>query len=99
VIGFNAWYQFDRDETGFFYALDLGGTNFRVMRVLLGGKHDRVVKREFKEESIPPHLMTGKSHVSFLTKLLFLIVMISLLGWSISLCIGYILAGIIRFYR
>jgi hexokinase len=65
VIGFNAWYQFDRDETGFFYALDLGGTNFRVMRVLLGGKHDRVVKREFKEESIPPHLMTGKSHELF----------------------------------
>nr|AAO24584.1 At2g19860 [Arabidopsis thaliana]BAE99655.1 hexokinase [Arabidopsis thaliana] len=53
------------DETGFFYALDLGGTNFRVMRVLLGGKHDRVVKREFKEESIPPHLMTGKSHELF----------------------------------
>ncbi|CAH8262788.1 unnamed protein product [Arabidopsis lyrata] len=53
------------DETGFFYALDLGGTNFRVMRVLLGGKQDRVVKREFKEESIPPHLMTGKSHELF----------------------------------
>ncbi|VYS52883.1 unnamed protein product [Arabidopsis thaliana] len=53
------------DETGFFYALDLGGTNFRVMRVLLGGKHDRVVKREFKEESIPPHLMIGKSHELF----------------------------------
>lgn len=70
--------KFDRDETGFFYALDLGGTNFRVMRVLLGGKQDRVVKREFKEESIPPHLMTGKSHVSFLIKLLFLIVMPSL---------------------
>ncbi|AEC06935.1 hexokinase 2 [Arabidopsis thaliana] len=35
------------------------------MRVLLGGKHDRVVKREFKEESIPPHLMTGKSHELF----------------------------------
>ncbi|CAE5990804.1 unnamed protein product [Arabidopsis arenosa] len=53
------------DETGFFYALDLGGTNFRVMRVLLGGKQDRVVKREFKEESIPPNLMTGKSHELF----------------------------------
>lgn len=73
MIGSNASYQYDRDETGFFYALDLGGTNFRVMRVLLGGKQDRVVKREFKEESIPPHLMTGKSHVSFLTKLLCLV--------------------------
>lgn len=58
---------FDRDEQGFFYALDLGGTNFRVMRVLLGGKQDRVVKQEFEEVSIPPPLMTGRSDVSSLT--------------------------------
>lgn len=60
--------NFDRDEKGFFYALDLGGTNFRVMRVLLGGKQDRLVKQEFEEVSIPPHLMTGRSNVSFLTR-------------------------------
>ncbi|CAH8313135.1 unnamed protein product [Eruca vesicaria subsp. sativa] len=53
------------DEHGFFYALDLGGTNFRVMRVLLGGKQDRVVKQEFEEVSIPPHLMTGGSDELF----------------------------------
>ncbi|KFK40349.1 hypothetical protein AALP_AA3G362600 [Arabis alpina] len=52
-------------EKGFFYALDLGGTNFRVMRVLLGGKQDRVVKQEFEEVSIPPHLMTGGSDELF----------------------------------
>ncbi|XP_022728660.1 hexokinase-2-like isoform X2 [Durio zibethinus] len=51
------------DEKGLFYALDLGGTNFRVLRVLLGGKESHVVKQEFEEVSIPPHLMTGFSDV------------------------------------
>ncbi|XP_042481922.1 hexokinase-1-like [Macadamia integrifolia] len=49
------------DEKGLFYALDLGGTNFRVLRVQLGGKEGRVVKQEFTEVSIPPHLMLGTS--------------------------------------
>ncbi|KVH93867.1 hypothetical protein Ccrd_004075 [Cynara cardunculus var. scolymus] len=46
------------DETGIFYALDLGGTNFRVLRVKLGGPEN--VKKEFQEVSIPPNLMIGK---------------------------------------
>nr|XP_043623497.1 hexokinase-2 [Erigeron canadensis] len=46
------------DETGIFYALDLGGTNFRVLRVKLGGGEN--VKKEFEEVSIPPKLMIGK---------------------------------------
>ncbi|KAI3902713.1 hypothetical protein MKW92_010518, partial [Papaver armeniacum] len=45
------------DEHGLFYALDLGGTNFRVLRVQLGGRDGRVVKQEFTEVSIPPELM------------------------------------------
>ncbi|XP_064970018.1 hexokinase-1-like isoform X1 [Musa acuminata AAA Group] len=53
------------DETGLFYALDLGGTNFRVLRVQLGGKEHRVVKKEPKEVSIPPHLMVGGSDELF----------------------------------
>ncbi|KAJ6407096.1 hypothetical protein OIU84_010581 [Salix udensis] len=53
------------DEKGLFYALDLGGTNFRAIRVLLGGKHGGVVKQEFEEVSIPPHLMTGSSDALF----------------------------------
>ncbi|XP_058115398.1 hexokinase-1-like isoform X2 [Magnolia sinica] len=53
------------DENGVFYALDLGGTNFRVIRVQLGGREGRVVKQEFEELSIPPHLMTGSSHELF----------------------------------
>ncbi|KAL0410600.1 UNVERIFIED_CONTAM: Hexokinase-1 [Sesamum latifolium] len=52
------------DEKGLFYALDLGGTNFRVMRVQLGGK-DGIVKQESEEVSIPPHLMVGSSHELF----------------------------------
>ncbi|MBA0810365.1 hypothetical protein Gohar_002368, partial [Gossypium harknessii] len=53
------------DEKGLFYALDLGGTNFRVLRVHLGGKESRVVKQEFEEVSIPAHLMTGSSDELF----------------------------------
>ncbi|XP_077217678.1 hexokinase-1-like [Tasmannia lanceolata] len=53
------------DERGVFYALDLGGTNFRVLRVQLGGKEGRVVKQEFAEVSIPPHLMVGTSNALF----------------------------------
>ncbi|EXC28700.1 hypothetical protein L484_006996 [Morus notabilis] len=53
------------DEKGLYYALDLGGTNFRVLRVQLGGKEGRVDKQEFDEVSIPPHLMTGSSDALF----------------------------------
>ncbi|KAJ3673273.1 hypothetical protein LUZ60_006647 [Juncus effusus] len=53
------------DEKGLFYALDLGGTNFRVLRLQLGGKEGHVVKQESEEVSIPPHLMTGGSHELF----------------------------------
>ncbi|PSS01925.1 Hexokinase-1 like [Actinidia chinensis var. chinensis] len=53
------------DEKGLFYALDLGGTNFRVLRVQLGGKDNRVAKQEFEEVSIPPHLMVGTSDALF----------------------------------
>ncbi|KAJ4836461.1 hexokinase A [Turnera subulata] len=53
------------DEKGLFYALDLGGTNFRVLRVLLGGKEKGVIAQEFDEVSIPPHLMTESSDALF----------------------------------
>ena len=55
-----------RDEEGLYYALDLGGTNFRVLRVHLGGKDKGVIGQEFEEVSIPPNLMTGSSEVSLL---------------------------------
>ncbi|WJX54206.1 hexokinase A [Trifolium repens] len=53
------------DEEGLYYALDLGGTNFRVLRVHLGGKEKGVISREANEVSIPPQLMTGSSEGLF----------------------------------
>lgn len=53
------------NEEGVFYALDLGGTNFRVLRVQLAGKEKRVAKRESKEVSIPPHLLSGSASELF----------------------------------
>ncbi|OAY67667.1 Hexokinase-1 [Ananas comosus] len=52
-------------EKGLFYALDLGGTNFRVLRLQLGGKERHIVKQESREVSIPPHLMVGTSAPRF----------------------------------
>ncbi|WVZ72645.1 hypothetical protein U9M48_021069 [Paspalum notatum var. saurae] len=52
-------------EEGLFYGLDLGGTNFRVLRVQLGGNEKHVVNRESREVSIPPHLMSGSSSELF----------------------------------
>uniref|UniRef100_A0A2C9TZQ4 Phosphotransferase n=1 Tax=Manihot esculenta TaxID=3983 RepID=A0A2C9TZQ4_MANES len=53
------------NEKGLFYALDLGGTNFRVLRVQLGGKEERVVATEFEQVSIPQELMFGTSEELF----------------------------------
>lgn len=53
----------ERNEKGLFYALDLGGTNFRVLRVQLGGKAERVISTEFEQVSIPQKLMSGTSEV------------------------------------
>lgn len=47
-----------------FYALDLGGTNFRVLRVQLGGKDDRVIDVDFDQVAIPHDLMFATSEVS-----------------------------------
>ncbi|XP_062165136.1 hexokinase-2, chloroplastic [Alnus glutinosa] len=53
------------NEKGLFYALDLGGTNFRVLRVQLGGKQERVIATEFDQVSIPQELMFGNSEDLF----------------------------------
>lgn len=53
------------NEKGLFYALDLGGTNFRVLRVQLGGKEERVIATEFDQVSIPKDLMFGTSEQLF----------------------------------
>ncbi|XP_071733492.1 hexokinase-1-like [Rutidosis leptorrhynchoides] len=52
------------DEEGVYYALDLGGTNFRVLRVQLTG-HSGIEYQEFEEVSIPPQLMVGTPEALF----------------------------------
>ncbi|XP_024517345.1 hexokinase-7 [Selaginella moellendorffii] len=53
------------NETGLFYGLDLGGTNFRVLRVQLGGKEKRILKQESKVDSIPSEIMTSTNEELF----------------------------------
>lgn len=53
------------NEKGLFYALDLGGTNFRVLRVQLGGIDQRVIATEAQQVSIPQDLMFGTSEELF----------------------------------
>lgn len=47
------------NENGHFYALDLGGTNFRVLRVYFGGKGSPLAKEDYQEVTIPQELMLG----------------------------------------
>lgn len=48
-------------EKGTYYALDLGGTNFRVLRVHLHGQQSSVLEHEVERQPIPQHLMTSTS--------------------------------------
>ncbi|GLT82145.1 hypothetical protein SLE2022_005550 [Rubroshorea leprosula] len=52
-------------EKGTYYALDLGGTNFRVLRVQLGGENSSIVDQDVQRQCIPEHLMTGTSEDLF----------------------------------
>ncbi|KAJ0020804.1 hypothetical protein Pint_30979 [Pistacia integerrima] len=52
-------------EKGTYYALDLGGTNFRVLRVLLGGQRSSILAKDVERQPIPPHLMSGTSEDLF----------------------------------
>lgn len=53
-----------RSEKGTFYALDLGGTNFRVLRVHLGGQRSLTLKHDVERQPIPQNLMTGTREVA-----------------------------------
>ncbi|KAL9234802.1 hypothetical protein vseg_009628 [Gypsophila vaccaria] len=48
-----------RSERGVYYALHLGGTNFRVLRVHLGGRSSGITKLDVERKPIPEHLMTS----------------------------------------
>uniref|UniRef100_A0A804PYC9 Phosphotransferase n=1 Tax=Zea mays TaxID=4577 RepID=A0A804PYC9_MAIZE len=88
------------NEEGVFYALDLGGTNFRVLRVQLAGKDRRVAKRDSKEVSIPPHLMSGNASVSsahFPSVVLILISMVSSAESSFQELFGFIASALAKY--
>ncbi|KAL0459170.1 UNVERIFIED_CONTAM: Hexokinase-3 [Sesamum latifolium] len=48
------------NEKGIYYALDLGGTNFRVLRVKLGGQRC-IIEHDVDLQPIPQHLMRSSS--------------------------------------
>ncbi|KAJ7959715.1 Phosphotransferase [Quillaja saponaria] len=52
-------------EGGTFYALDLGGTNFRVLRVRLGGRRSSILEHDVERQPIPQHLMSSTSQDLF----------------------------------
>ncbi|KAJ0978015.1 hypothetical protein J5N97_013489 [Dioscorea zingiberensis] len=55
----------DGNETGTYYALDLGATTFRVLKVQLGGKRSMILRHQFEQHPIPADLMTGTSEDLF----------------------------------
>ncbi|KAL3621986.1 Hexokinase-3 [Castilleja foliolosa] len=48
-------------EKGIYYALDLGGTNFRVLGVKLGGQRSAIIGHVVERQPIPQNLMTSTS--------------------------------------
>ncbi|KAL3653343.1 Hexokinase-3 [Castilleja foliolosa] len=54
-----------RKENGIYYALDLGGTNFRVLRVKLGGQRSAIIGHDVERQPIPHNLMTSTSEDLF----------------------------------
>jgi hexokinase len=54
------YWLFIRSEKGTYYALDLEGPKFRVLRVQLGGQRS-ILEQDVKTQDIPPHLMTSTS--------------------------------------
>ncbi|KAL7151897.1 hypothetical protein ABFS83_04G061900 [Erythranthe nasuta] len=54
-----------RNEKGIYYALDLGGTNFRVLRVKLGGERSSITELDVDRKPIPQHLMTSTTEELF----------------------------------
>ncbi|KAK4785423.1 hypothetical protein SAY86_002112 [Trapa natans] len=52
-------------EKGTYYALDLGGTYFRVMWVQLGGQRSSILAHDVERYPIPEHLLTSSSEDLF----------------------------------
>ncbi|KAJ8751192.1 hypothetical protein K2173_016373 [Erythroxylum novogranatense] len=52
-------------EIGAYYALDVGGTNFRVLRVQLGGRRSLILSKNVERQPVPQHLMQSTSEDLF----------------------------------
>ncbi|XXG53174.1 hypothetical protein AAC387_Pa03g1315 [Persea americana] len=52
-------------ERGTYYALDLGGSNFRVLRIQLRGERSTIMEPHAEQQPIPQHLMTSTSEGLF----------------------------------
>ncbi|KAI4386235.1 hypothetical protein MLD38_004183 [Melastoma candidum] len=52
-------------EKGTYYALHLGGTYFRILRVQLGGKRSSILSHDMERQAIPEHLMSSRSEDLF----------------------------------
>lgn len=63
--------MFFRREKGTYYALHLGGTNFRVLRVHLGDQRSAILGQDIARQPIPQHLMTSTSEVAEFEPLMF----------------------------
>ncbi|XP_019057839.1 PREDICTED: hexokinase-4-like isoform X4 [Tarenaya hassleriana] len=55
----------DWNAKGIFYALDVGGTNFRILRVSLGGERSSLEVQDMDRQHIPQDLMKGTSEAFF----------------------------------
>lgn len=55
-----------RDEEGFYYGVNLRGTNFLILCARLGGKNKPISDLYREEIPIPSNLMAATSKVSFL---------------------------------
>ncbi|GFZ02533.1 hexokinase-like 1 [Actinidia rufa] len=53
-----------RSEKGTYYALDLGSTYFKVLRVQLGGDRSGILGYDVERQPIPQHLMTSTSELA-----------------------------------
>jgi hexokinase len=54
--------HFNRSEEGVYYSIDLGGTNFRVLRVQVGAG-SVIVNQKVEQQPIPEELTKGTTEV------------------------------------
>ncbi|KAL0550824.1 hypothetical protein IC582_009888 [Cucumis melo] len=55
----------DGNEMGTHYALDLGGTNFRVLSIQLQGNRSSILEHDVERLPVPQHLMTSTGNDLF----------------------------------